>query len=146
LIGIFTIETFSLVFPNNIQEFEADEIAFDKDDLELIEGKLLDNQIATRLAKEALDNNSCSPKDLLHQIPALISPHELDTILRDSGLTVERIRQANSIAKYPSLRTGNKRIYCLQGLHRIKAAEQILEPLDRWWVIRLHCFQNSRFP
>lgn len=143
LVGIFSIEISSLVFPNNIKEFQAVEVAFDKEDIEDIEGRQFDDKIAAKLAKNALDN--CSPEDQLHQIPALISASELDPILRYSGLTVERIREANSVANYPVLRTGNKKIYCLRGQHRTKAAEQKLDPQDQRWVVRLHCFRDSRF-
>jgi hypothetical protein len=146
LIGTVTIKHSALVFPNDIGDLESSELAFDKEDVENIEARLLDSKLAERLAVDSLEPNGCAPRDLLHQIPALISAAELMPILRESELTRDGIRDANSAADFPKLHTGNKKIYCLQGQHRIKAAESIPELSDRWWTIRLHCFVDSKLP
>lgn len=68
-------------------------------------------------------------------IDALVDPRRLRSALARNGLTQDELRpEAEEI---PLLDLGP--VECLQGVHRILAAADVLNQNDRWWTVRLYC-------
>ncbi|KAH8787541.1 hypothetical protein F5882DRAFT_293337, partial [Hyaloscypha sp. PMI_1271] len=71
-------------------------------------------------------------------IPVLITVAELNRALRASGLTRRALQKPANDGTLCFLKTAPRQtLKCLKGLHRIKAAKEVLPPEDYWWTFRL---------
>ncbi|KAH7551129.1 hypothetical protein BM1_10003 [Bipolaris maydis] len=68
-------------------------------------------------------------------IDAVVEDDRLNAALHAIGLSNEALQKICSPEDAPSLYLGELR--CLNGLHRIRAADQYLNENDKWWVVRL---------
>ncbi|EUC40671.1 hypothetical protein COCMIDRAFT_108213 [Bipolaris oryzae ATCC 44560] len=68
-------------------------------------------------------------------IDAVVEDDRLNAALHAIGLSNEALQKIRSPEDAPSLYLGELR--CLNGLHRIRAADQYLNENDKWWVVRL---------
>ena len=78
-----------------------------------------------------------------HRIPVLISEELLSQTLLNSNLS-ERDLFDRSLNDPPILNLPEESLHYLHGRHRILAAQDILLPIDRWWIVDIYL--NSRFP
>jgi hypothetical protein len=153
VVGVLRVDISALVFkddikPNKINgvpvtsHVSPDLLTFDVDDIaDNVESRLFDSKIVSNLTN-IYNESECSRFDPINYVPALISPRELEIALRNSGLTRDDVAQANERGEYPQLILGGKKIFCLKGSHRTKAAWQF-PASDYWWSVKLHCFQDS---
>src|SRR6266516_5788308 len=124
LVGIVHIDISSIVFQDEIEARQIDDITVQK----------LINIFTT-------SSNGCELDEPENRIPALISSRELDYILQISQLTRDDLQRSLLGERYPKLNTLNNKIYCLHGRHRLRAAAAFLrnsEPDNYWWTIELH--------
>jgi hypothetical protein len=68
-------------------------------------------------------------------INAVVEEHQLAAALRTVNLSTDGFRNIRSAKDAPTLAL--TAVQCLEGLHRIKAAERVLSENDKWWVVRL---------
>jgi AraC-like DNA-binding protein len=68
-------------------------------------------------------------------INAVVEEDQLDAALHTINLTTDDFRNIHSARDAPALAL--TAVYCLEGLHCIKAAEIVLGESDKWWVVRL---------
>lgn len=68
-------------------------------------------------------------------IDAVVEDARLDAALRAIGLSIEALQKVRSPKDAPTLHL--RELKCLNGLHRIRAADQFLDENDKWWVVRL---------
>ncbi|ENI00446.1 hypothetical protein COCC4DRAFT_150601 [Bipolaris maydis ATCC 48331] len=68
-------------------------------------------------------------------IDAVVENDRLDAALRAIGLSIEALQNIRSPKDAPTLNL--RELKCLNGLHRIRAADQFLDENDKWWVVRL---------
>lgn len=72
-------------------------------------------------------------------IRALVTPAELRRVLKASGVTQTVLTSPAPDGSLRLLKTApNQKLSCLEGLHRIKAAEKVLAEDDCWWTIKLY--------
>lgn len=77
----------------------------------------------------------CDREDEEHCIVALVDPAELD-----EGSLLS-LRQSISLRDAKTLRLPSA--LCLNGIHRVRAAERFLDRNDRWWPCRLFHHRSS---
>jgi hypothetical protein len=84
--------------------------------------------------------------DPKNRIPGLIDAKTLqEAIEASSGTTLDTLLD-NPGGEPPILRLPkNKRIECLQGLHRIQAGRKIIARKDWWWTIDLYLNGMAKF-
>lgn len=68
-------------------------------------------------------------------IDAVVEDDRLNAALHAIGLSNEALQKIRSPEDAPTVYLGE--IRCLNGLHRIRAADQFLNENDKWWVVRL---------
>lgn len=92
--------------------------------------------------EEGYDTSRHNPQNRLQ---AHIDSTELDDVLRASQLTRDDL-QVSFLpgALHPKLNTSGTKIYCFEGRHRLKAAEQFHNTDDCWWTIDLYVFESDR--
>jgi hypothetical protein len=93
-----------------------------------------DNKIIEEL-KRSLERG-CNDEE--HPIPALIDDDILQSALTKSNLDVDSLTRVRVNGSPKLLFSTNVRLKCLDGQHRILAAEQILRRGDRWWAVDLY--------
>ncbi|KAF2181292.1 hypothetical protein K469DRAFT_590091, partial [Zopfia rhizophila CBS 207.26] len=71
-----------------------------------------------------------------NHIPAIITHDDLSYILRELGLSTEELLTRDLPPK--PLLCSEYRLECLQGCHRVAAAEEVLESSERWWTVDLY--------
>lgn len=69
-----------------------------------------------------------------HHVPALISSQYLDTALSDAMLQPGKLMTCDD----PPMLNICAPLLCLHGKHRLNAANEFLDPLDKWWVVDLY--------
>jgi hypothetical protein len=74
-------------------------------------------------------------------VDAVVRDDYLDTALRKTGLTIEDLHKIRSPKDAPTVHFES--LQCLNGLHRIRAADRFLNENDKWWVVRL--FSSGRY-
>lgn len=98
----------------------------------------------TRLRK-VFELEGCNRYDEANYISAFVHPARLD------GLTITGPSQYPvDVAEIPRVTFGQP-VRCLNGLHRIRAAQEHLDPNDRWWTVKLYTegtmiFLNAKDP
>ncbi|PVH95990.1 hypothetical protein DM02DRAFT_536228, partial [Periconia macrospinosa] len=82
----------------------------------------------------------CRRYDEENYVDALIDQNILLQILSTAGLDLQYFRhqsRASPAQEIQELNIGGN-VDCLNGLHRIKAAQRFLDPNDQWWIVRLY--------
>jgi hypothetical protein len=91
------------------------------------------------------NSTGCSRHDPRSRISAHIDPTELDRVLRASQLSRDSLLASLLPgASHPKLNMAATKICCFNGRHRLKAAERVYNGDDRWWTIKLYCFELNR--
>lgn len=91
--------------------------------------------------KKVFKRTSCDRLTEEHFIKAIVDDDALADALRVSSIDENTLRQKEDTTKIPYLPIAQ--VDCLDGLHRIRAAEQILDPNDQWWTVKLYSKQLS---
>lgn len=89
--------------------------------------------------------SGCERDSPENQLPALISPRELDYMLETAQVTRGDLQGSLQGGGYPRFRAGDSTIYCLDGRHRLRAAEIFFKdrPEENWWTVKLATFNPS---
>jgi hypothetical protein len=122
LVGRVKVSISSLVFQNEVEARQSNS---------KIVKKLLNVFTTT--------SGGCERDNQENHIPAIITPAELDHILSLSQLTRDDLQVSLISGMYPKLSTSHRKIYCLDGRHRVKALLQN-SLIDDYWIIALYCF------
>jgi len=97
------------------------------------------NQKFTDSLKSKFITEGCLRLDAQNRIPAVISQQMLSQAIDDSpGVTVDLLLENSKDQPPELLIPSNVAIECLQGLHRVAAAKEILPCEDWWWTIDLY--------
>ena len=93
-------------------------------------------EVGFRWGSQGFDRNSEG-----NYIPVFLNSTELQLILRASHLTGEHLKQTIYNKSYrPLIYTGQTKLHCLHGKHRIEAAKSVLHAEDSWWIVKLYHF------
>jgi hypothetical protein len=95
--------------------------------------------MVTATLKDKFTSEGCLRLEPRHHIPAIISQATLELAIQDSpGATEDAL--LSGCKKLPcELRIPDGvTIECLQGLHRVAAAQRLLPRRDWWWTIDLY--------
>ncbi|RDL41164.1 uncharacterized protein BP5553_01143 [Venustampulla echinocandica] len=78
-------------------------------------------------------------RDTENHLLVLVSTPELNRALKTSRLTLKSLKVPQNDGPLPVLKvSGDQKLLCLQGKHRVRAADEFfLDPKDKWWTIRL---------
>ncbi|KAI1382526.1 uncharacterized protein F4822DRAFT_442585 [Hypoxylon trugodes] len=99
--------------------------------------KVLDPKKVQRLTR-LFKAEGCRPVEFANRIPALVHKTQLQECLSDLGLPEDQLLYDGlgnpSRLEFPH----GFRLTCLRGRHRVKAAEDVLHPADRRWVVDLY--------
>jgi Protein of unknown function (DUF3723) len=106
------------------------------------ESATIDERNVNRLV--TIFTRGCFRHNLDNHVPALIRPTELDEALQASNLSREDLDLSLVGVEYPVLRITRGKLECLHGGHRLRAALQVLEEGDRWWMVRLYSFEQGK--
>ena len=95
----------------------------------------LDPKNITRLV-QIFELEDCLRLELEHRIPAVISDDVLQHSLNTSGFNRNDLFTPGIPPKleFPA----QIALKCLHGKHRIAAAREFLEPLEKWWTVDLY--------
>ncbi|CZR55714.1 uncharacterized protein PAC_05602 [Phialocephala subalpina] len=106
--------------------------------LEFVGGRELDSRIVDGLIKN-FELRKCRRYDPDHYIPVIISTTQLKRALRASNINQSELLSPTKRGSLCFLKTAvGQKLQCLQGKHRVKAAEEFfVDSRDRWWAIRL---------
>ncbi len=69
-----------------------------------------------------------------HHVPALINGQVLAAVLNDARLQPGNLMTCDD----PPKLNINVPLICLHGKHRLKAANEFLDPHDKWWIVDLY--------
>jgi hypothetical protein len=108
--------------------------------LEFCDGREVDKKIVGNLV-EIFEKSryGCDREHDSHVIKGHIDPNDLNRILALSNLTLEDLQRSLVSHSYrPRIETGNLKIRCLDGQHRVEAAKSFLLPSDLWWTVKLY--------
>jgi hypothetical protein len=93
--------------------------------------------------RKAFQDEGCRRLPLLNHIPAIIDQQCLDTALRNSKVSAERLG-ADHRNDYPELEfPPGYRLQCLDGQSRTLAAAQVLPTADKRWTVDLYLAGTS---
>jgi hypothetical protein len=108
--------------------------------LEFWDGREVDQSIVRNLVEIFQKSPyGCDREHDLHVIKGHVDPNDLDHILELSNLTLEDLQTSlDSQGFRPRIETGNLKIRCLDGRHRVEAAKCFLIPSDLWWTVKLY--------
>lgn len=106
------------------------------------EGEVKKAENATARLLKVFQLEGCLRLEPENYIDALISRFDFECALRAAGLTENEFKEKCRIVEESSenvieLKPENK-VQCLEGLHRIQAAQSYLDNNDKWWVIKLY--------
>ena len=93
----------------------------------------LDPKNVTRLLR-IFQLEECFHLESEHHVSVLINIQVLNTVLSDARLQSEDLM----ICENPSKLNINISLFCLHEKHWLKAANEFLDPHDKWWVIDLY--------
>jgi hypothetical protein len=71
-------------------------------------------------------------------IDALVPQDEFSAALQGTTYTLQSFRDASRHYNPTKICTLDLNVDCINGLHRTKAAKQLLDKNDMWWVVRLY--------
>ena len=108
---------------------------------DVLEAKKIDSTKIQNLIEDFRENG-CNRDSPENQVPALVSTRELDYMLEIAQVTQEDLQRSLLEGEYPTLSIADNTIYCLDGRHRLRAAELFFNdrPEEKWWTIRLNTF------
>jgi hypothetical protein len=105
--------------------------------LKFLEGRQIDNRIVQDLVR-GFQQVRCRRYDPDNFIPVLITESNFQRALRVSDINQTALKNSSQDGSFYFLKTAkNQKLVCAHGRHRIKAAEQFLDPNDRWWPVKL---------
>jgi hypothetical protein len=111
--------------------------------LAFIERRQIDRRIVDylkeifRATKCGLGNEKDSRYDAKNYVPVFIqSSSELKRVLNASKKTQKDLNVEGGPPCFLKTAPGQK-LLCLDGRHRIQAADEFLSPGNRWWIVRL---------
>ena len=104
-------------------------------------GRTVDPKNIARLI-EVFESEGCLRLEAENHIPALIGETPLGDCLRNSSVSQAALLDFRQDPPFLHLADGQC-LVALHGKHRIKAAENFLEPFDRWWVVDLYNSSES---
>ena len=112
--------------------------------LDFVDARGEDRRIVEGL-KQTYQKQRCRRYDSDNYIPVRIAPNELRKALKASGLRKNDLKSPSQDGAPRFLCTApNQKLSCLQGLHRIKAAEEFFNlPEDRWWIVKLILYRSE---
>lgn len=119
-------------FFKGVAKVPIDALKFDNE-LFIQQHRPVSEKIVTSL-RDIFRREGCLRYDSSNWIDALVDPDHLQSVLARKGLTEEDLRADAERLEPLEL----SRVDCLQGLHRILAASDILDPNDRWWIVKLY--------
>lgn len=93
----------------------------------------LDPKNVTRLL-QIFQLEGCLRLEPEHHVPVLINIQVLNAVLGDARLQSGDLMTC----KDPPKLNINVPLLCLHGKHRLKAANEFLDPHDKWWVVDLY--------
>jgi hypothetical protein len=97
-----------------------------------------DSRIVNNLA-EIFQKTKIRRYDPKNFIRAFVTPAGLRKALDASGVTQTVLTTPAPDGSLRLLKTGsNQKLSCVEGLHRIRAAEKVLAEDDRWWTVKLY--------
>jgi len=96
--------------------------------------KALDIANVERLKRLFVGPGGCVPGELLNHIPAIISESQLHEVLRFSGKSRDQLLFNSGSYVQLELPPG-LRLKCLRGLHRVRAADEVLRGTDKRWIV-----------
>ncbi|KAH6666374.1 hypothetical protein B0J14DRAFT_678379 [Halenospora varia] len=80
----------------------------------------------------------------MHYIPAFVRPQDFEHLLQTSPSLRRDLELSLTDANIrPRITSGDIKIQCLQGKHRVKAAEKFLPPNDWWWTVELSVLDET---
>jgi hypothetical protein len=98
-------------------------------------------QLDPRVVKELVSNfqqTRCRRYESENFIPVLITKSDLDRALRVSDINRTDLKTPDQEGSFRFLKAAKRQNFtCVYGQHRIRAAEQFLDPRDRWWPVKL---------
>ena len=112
-------------------KINLDQICFDPEKLRGVDSRNVE-RIYRIFHKE-----KCRRLDIQNHVTAVISTRDLEMALRISRVSAEALLTHPNDAP-PHLQFPTGQVWCLHGLHRIKAAEEVLGPSDRWWTVDIY--------
>ncbi|CEJ55661.1 hypothetical protein PMG11_01909 [Penicillium brasilianum] len=110
-------------------------VNLDQISLQPLSSREIDHQNVERL-REIFAKDGCNRLDLRNHVTAVVSRQHLQRACHATGLALEELKSRQQ--QYPRLRFHGRRVKCLHGQHRLKAAEDFLSPSDRWWTVDLY--------
>jgi hypothetical protein len=112
--------------------------------LKLPIGELRDSVL--QKLKGVFREGGCRPLDAQNHVLATISQACLDDALRISNISADELLNPEN-REYPVLKiSDNMKLDCLQGLHRLQAAKDIMPWKDQWWAVDLYLSGKSEIP
>ena len=79
-------------------------------------------------------------------IDAKIDADDLNVALQKANLTISALKEKSHKdlcnPEQISRLKFQRGLSCLNGLHRVRAAQTFLDPNDRWWIVRLYSQEN----
>lgn len=110
--------------------------------LDFYPGRAIDNDIVLYL-KSVFEDSGCDREHDQNVVPANISSTALDSILVTSGLTRSELQLSLIHPSYrPLLNTGDLKVLCLHGRHRIEAAKRFLNSDSLWWTVKIRSLEQ----
>jgi Protein of unknown function (DUF3723) len=79
----------------------------------------------------------CLRLDPRHRISSLIERADLQRACETSGVAIAELKRAGSAGFVHLTFPEGYRLACLNGRHRVRAAESFLGPRDHWWAVDL---------
>ena len=86
---------------------------------------------------EVLRKDGCHRLDVQNHITAVVTRRHLKRARRAARVTAEALL-TNPPDKHPFLPFSSGEVQCLHGQHRLKAAEEVLAPSERWWAVDIY--------
>lgn len=86
---------------------------------------------------EIFREDGCHRFDIQNHITAVVSRRHLKRARRAAQITADDLL-TKPPEKNPVLCFSPGQVHCLHGLHRLKAAEKILAPSERWWTVDIY--------
>jgi hypothetical protein len=105
--------------------------------LEFLDSRQLDGRIVEELVSN-FQQTRCRRYESENFIPVLITKAGLERALRVSNINRTDLKTPAQDGSFRFLKAAkNQKFSCIHGQHRIRAAEQFLDPRDRWWPVKL---------